>query len=92
MCQRFGTEITLGMKKQTEPWLYDVILNQRLARSESDHSGDWSKVCIELIYPTPGPIENVGSLLANIHVEREVLKVMSKIRIFCKRCFLGVLR
>ena len=43
--------------------------------SESVQAVNWSEVRTEKRHPTPGPLDNVGSLLVKIHVNR-VLKMM----------------
>ena len=60
-------------KQQTQFLMDAVILNLRLAGSKLDKSGDWLEVSIDRGHQTPGPFENVGSLLVNIHLERETL-------------------
>ena len=42
---------------------------ERLAGSELYQVGDWSKIRTQQSRPTPIPIDNVGSLHINIHVE-----------------------
>ena len=43
----------------------------RLARSDFNKAGNASKVCKERSSPTTGPLDNMGSLLVKILVERE---------------------
>ena len=53
---------------------------------------DWSEVCKYGCLPTPGPLENVGSLLVKIQLEIEVLKVMIRIRTIIENFLLDVMR
>ena len=43
---------------------------KRLMGIESEQAGNWFKVCTERSIPTPGSLDNMGSLLVKIRVER----------------------
>ena len=70
--KRFGGLTVLGIsnKKLNQGCMKSHPI-KKLAGSEWYQAGDWSEVCIEWSFPTPVLLDNMVSILVNIHAEIE---------------------